>query len=111
MEPIHSSTAFNSSTPTGESRRSTIEANPTSVSSFFSLSTPLLSGAAPAMQIATSALGLKHGVIPPTVNWVHPDPACPFNLSGAARPFGHAVTMVNAHGLAGVNSSFILEKC
>jgi 3-oxoacyl-(acyl-carrier-protein) synthase len=68
-------------------------------------------GAAPAIQLVTAALAQRHSLIPPTVNWVHPDPACPLNLSGAPRPFGHVVTMVNAHGLAGVNSSFILEKC
>lgn len=68
-------------------------------------------GAAPAIQIATSALGLDQGILPPTVNWEHPDPACPLNLSGRARALPHATSLVDAHGLAGVNASMLLERC
>jgi 3-oxoacyl-(acyl-carrier-protein) synthase len=74
-----------------------------------SIGSPL--GAAPAIQIATSALGLKHGVIPPTVNWDFPDPACPFNLSNRVRFVEHSTTLINCHGLAGVNASMVLERC
>ena len=66
---------------------------------------------APAIQVAAAVLGQRYGVIPPTVNWEYPDPACPLNLSSRSRSVAHAVTMVNAHGLAGVNSSIVLERC
>ena len=66
---------------------------------------------APAIQVAAAVLGQRFGVIPPTVNWEYPDPACPLNLSSRSRSVAHAVTMVNAHGMAGVNSSLILERC
>ncbi len=33
--------------------------------------------AAAAMQIAAAALGMREGIMPPTVNWDFPDPACP----------------------------------
>ncbi len=68
-------------------------------------------GAAPAIQVATAALAQRHGIIPPTVNWEYPDPACPINLSNRPRSVEHACTLVNGHGLAGVNSSLVLERC
>lgn len=73
------------------------------------IGTPL--GAAPAIQIASAALGLKFGVMPPTVNWEYPDPSCPLNLSNRPRYIEHDVTLLNAHGVGGVNSSMILERC
>ncbi len=74
-----------------------------------SIGNPL--GAAPAIQLATAALGHRFGLIPPTVNWDYPDPSCPFNLSNQPRSVSHAVTLINAHGLAGVNAALVLERC
>jgi len=74
-----------------------------------SIGTPL--GAAPAIQIAAASLGQRHGLIPPTVNWDYPDPACRLNLSNRFRTVAHACTLVNAHGLGGLNASLILERC
>ena len=68
-------------------------------------------GAAPAMQIAAAVLAQQSSVIPPTVNWEYPDPACPLNLSRFPRSISHRITLVNAHGLAGVNACMVLEKC
>jgi 3-oxoacyl-(acyl-carrier-protein) synthase len=68
-------------------------------------------GAAPAIQVATSALAQRHGIIPPTVNWQYPDPSCPLNLSGEPRSIGHAITLINAHGVGRVNASLVLERC
>jgi 3-oxoacyl-(acyl-carrier-protein) synthase len=74
-----------------------------------SIGNPL--GAAGAIQIAATALAQRESLIPPTVNWDYPDPACPLNLSKHPRAVAHGVTMINGHGLAGVNSSMILERC
>ena len=73
------------------------------------IGTPL--GAAPAIQIASAALGQRHGVIVPTVNWQFPDPGCPLNLSGRLRNIDHSLTLLNAHGVGGVNASMLLQKC
>jgi 3-oxoacyl-(acyl-carrier-protein) synthase len=67
--------------------------------------------AAPAIQVGTAALAQRHGIIPPTVNWQHPDPSCPLNLSGKARVVAHDITLINAHGLSGSNSAVLLERC
>jgi 3-oxoacyl-(acyl-carrier-protein) synthase len=74
-----------------------------------SLGNPL--GAAPAIQVATSALALKFGAMPATVNWDFPDPSCALDLSRRSRYVDHGVTLLNAHGLSGVNSSIVLTKC
>ncbi len=73
------------------------------------IGTPL--GAAPAIQIASAVLGQRAGIIPPTVNWEFPDPGCPLNLSNRARFVDHRVTLLNSHGVGGVNASIVLEKC
>ncbi len=67
-------------------------------------------GAAGSIQVASAALSLKTGRIPPTVNWETPDPECPLNLSTAARDVGCSVALVNAHGLCGTNASMVLLR-
>lgn len=67
--------------------------------------------AAPAIQVATAALAQRYGVMPPTVNWEYPDPCCALNLSKSSRDIQHEVTLVNAHGLGGLNSALILSRC
>lgn len=66
--------------------------------------------AAGSIQVASTALSLQTGRIPPTVNWETPDPECPLNLSAEARDVGCSVALVNAHGLCGTNASMILSK-
>ena len=68
-------------------------------------------GAAPAMQVAVTALGQQTGIVSPTVNWDFPDPACRLNLSNRARSVPHRLTLINSHGLGGVNASLVLERC
>jgi 3-oxoacyl-(acyl-carrier-protein) synthase len=67
-------------------------------------------GAGGAIQVVAAALGLRDGVIPPTVNWQFPDPDCPLNLSAAARLVAHRLTLVNSHGLSGTNACLVLSK-
>jgi len=74
-----------------------------------SIGTPF--AAAPAIQVATAALSQEHSIIPPTVNWDRPDPACPLNLSNQLQSIPHDRTLINAHGIGGGNSNLILEKC
>ncbi|HRJ47305.1 MAG TPA: beta-ketoacyl synthase N-terminal-like domain-containing protein [Opitutaceae bacterium] len=67
-------------------------------------------GAGGAIQVASAALALRSGVIPPTVNWQYPDPDCPLNLSAAARHVAHGVTLINSHGLSGTNACLLLSN-
>jgi 3-oxoacyl-(acyl-carrier-protein) synthase len=68
-------------------------------------------GAAPAIQLGVAALAQRASCLPPTVNWQHPDPECPLNLSARERNLAHNITLVNSHGLAGVNATMVLERC
>ena len=67
-------------------------------------------GAAVAMQVGCAALALRHGVVPPTVNWEHHDPDCALNLSSKARFVEHRTSLVNAHGLSGTNACVVLYR-
>ncbi len=67
-------------------------------------------GAGGAIQVAAAALGLRDGLIPPTVNWQYPDPDCPLNLSATTRSVAHRVTLVNSHGLSGTNACLVLSN-
>ena len=66
--------------------------------------------AAGAIQIASAALTLQRGIIPPTVNWETPDPDCPLSLSNVSRRLDPTIALVNGHGISGSNSSLLLEK-
>ncbi len=67
-------------------------------------------GAAGAIQVGCAALSLTRGAIPPTVNWQHPDPSCPLNLSAKARYISHTNTLIDAHGLSGANACLVLNQ-
>jgi 3-oxoacyl-(acyl-carrier-protein) synthase len=67
-------------------------------------------GASGPIQAASTALSLHLGLLPPTVNWETPDPACPLNLSGQMRRLPVKIAVVNSHGLSGSNSALVLEK-
>jgi len=62
------------------------------------------------IQLASAALSLRHGLLPPTVNWETPDPSCPLNLSSRSRRIAANIAVVNAHGMLGSNAAIILEK-
>jgi 3-oxoacyl-(acyl-carrier-protein) synthase len=67
-------------------------------------------GAAGAIQAGCAALGLRHSIVPPTVNWEFPDPACKLNLNGKPRYLSHSRTLVDAHGLSGTNTCLVLTR-
>ncbi|AOS44843.1 3-oxoacyl-[acyl-carrier-protein] synthase 2 [Lacunisphaera limnophila] len=62
------------------------------------------------IQAASTALSLRHSLLPPTVNWETPDPHCPLNLSSRPRYLGANVAIVNAHGMAGSNAVIVIER-
>lgn len=66
--------------------------------------------AAGAIEVLSTALSMRHGQIPPTVNWENPDPQCPLNLNAQTRYLSPNVAMVNAHGLSGSNAVVVMEK-
>jgi 3-oxoacyl-(acyl-carrier-protein) synthase len=67
-------------------------------------------GAAGAIEVGCAALGIRHSMIAPTVNWNHPDPSCRLNLAKAPRVLATGVTLVTGRdAAAGVISCLLLK--
>ncbi|MFT3867144.1 MAG: beta-ketoacyl synthase N-terminal-like domain-containing protein [Nibricoccus sp.] len=65
-------------------------------------------GGAGAIQLGCAALGMKHSLIAPTVNWRHPDPSCPLNLSPTVRQLGSRATLLSTRDPNGAVSCLLL---
>ena len=51
-----------------------------------------------ALETAAACLMLQHGLIPPTLNYEHPDPQCPINVvRGRPQPLNHPTVLVLSH--------------
>src|SRR5215211_8951617 len=70
-----------------------------------------LTSAAGAVEAAAVILALKHGVIPPTINYEHPDPACDLDyVPNKARPADLQIAMSNSFGFGGINGVLVFQK-
>jgi 3-oxoacyl-[acyl-carrier-protein] synthase II len=67
-------------------------------------------GAAGAFGVAVGALAVRHGTIPPSLNYDTPDPECPLAIvHGAARLTPVPSAVVNAFGFGGQNAVVVLR--
>src|SRR5689334_1652821 len=70
-----------------------------------------LTSAAGAVEAAATILALKHGLIPPTINYEHVDPACDLDyVPNAARPATLQVAISNSFGFGGINGVLVFRK-
>jgi 3-oxoacyl-[acyl-carrier-protein] synthase II len=70
-----------------------------------------LLGAAGAVEGIVTALAIRHGVIPPTINYGHPDPACDLDyVPNEAREAEIDVALSNAMGLGGHNCCVLFGR-
>jgi 3-oxoacyl-[acyl-carrier-protein] synthase II len=70
-----------------------------------------LTSAAGAVEAAATILALKHGVIPPTINYEHPDPACDLDyVPNTAREGALQIAMSNSFGFGGINGVLVFRK-
>ena len=70
-----------------------------------------LFGAAGAVEAIFTALAIHHGVIPPTINYETPDPACDLDyVPNVARDAEIDVALSNAMGLGGHNGCVLLGR-
>ena len=68
-------------------------------------------GAAGAIEAVLSALALRDGVLPPTINYHQPDPECDLDyVPNAARSSQVDVAISNAMGLGGHNGCVVLGR-
>jgi len=67
--------------------------------------------ASSSFQVAAGALSVYTGIIPPTYNYTNPDSESELNCSNKSREkFRIQDTLVNGHGLGGVNSAVLLKE-
>ncbi|MDA3903858.1 MAG: beta-ketoacyl-ACP synthase II [Desulfuromusa sp.] len=68
-------------------------------------------GAAGGIEAAYSALVLKHGIVPPTINYVEPDPECDLDyVPNEARQVDCQVVISNSFGFGGTNATLAFRK-
>jgi len=79
------------------------------ISSTKSMTGHLLGGAGGIESVYT-VLTLKHGIIPPTINYETPDPECDLDyVPNVARKADPEVAMTNSFGFGGTNASLIFK--
>ena len=70
-----------------------------------------LLGAAGGVEFVVCCLAIKDGVIPPTINYDHPDPDCDLDyVPNTARKTKVNVCMSNSLGFGGHNASLIVKR-
>jgi 3-oxoacyl-[acyl-carrier-protein] synthase II len=66
-------------------------------------------GASGASGLATTALALRRGVLPPTINLDEPDPACDLDfIPHRSRPAQVEAALCNCLGFGSKNSAIVL---
>jgi 3-oxoacyl-[acyl-carrier-protein] synthase II len=70
-----------------------------------------LLGAAGGVEAAVCVLAIRHGVIPPTINYEYPDPECDLDyVPNQARRQPVRVAMTNSFGFGGTNACLIFKR-
>ena len=71
-----------------------------------------LIGAAGAVEAVALALTLYAGVLPPTINRTHPDPACDLDyVPNQAREVRVRTAMSTSFGFGGQNAALVMRRC
>jgi 3-oxoacyl-[acyl-carrier-protein] synthase II len=66
-------------------------------------------GAAGAISAVAAVQGLHNGLVPPTINYMTPDPDCDLDYTPlTARSLAHQTSMINAFGFGGHNVVLLL---
>ncbi len=79
------------------------------VSSTKSMTGHLL-GAAGGIEAAYTALTIKYGIIPPTINYEYPDPDCDLDyVPNKAREADVKIALSNSFGFGGTNATIVLK--
>ena len=70
-----------------------------------------LLGAAGAVEGVFSVLAIRHGVIPPTINYDNPDPQCDLDyVPNQARKADVKIVLSNSFGFGGTNACVVFRR-
>ena len=70
-----------------------------------------LIAAAGAVEAVAAIVGMQSGVVHPTINLDHPDPACDLDyVPHAAREVAHRTVLSNSFAFGGQNASIVLQR-
>ena len=70
-----------------------------------------LTGASGAVEAVATVMALKHGLLPPTINYETPDPACDLDyVPNVARPAPINIALSNSFGFGGQNATLVFRK-
>ena len=70
-----------------------------------------LLGAAGGLETAICALAVYNGVMPPTINYMNPDPECDLDyVPNTAREAKLGYVLSNSFGFGGTNGCLILKR-
>ncbi len=68
-------------------------------------------GAASALEAITCTLAIMHDIVPPTINYETPDPACDIDcVPNVSRKHNISVALNNSYAFGGNNASVVLKK-
>jgi len=70
-----------------------------------------LLGAAGAVEAIATAMALREGIVPPTINYANPDPECDLDyVPNEARKIAIKVALKNSFGFGGQNACLALKR-
>jgi 3-oxoacyl-[acyl-carrier-protein] synthase II len=70
-----------------------------------------LLGASGAVEAIFSALAIREGILPPTINYETPDPACDLDyVPNTARKVSPRHVMSNSFGFGGHNATLVFSR-
>lgn len=68
-------------------------------------------GAAGAIEAASTVLSLRHGIVPPTINYEFPDPDCDLDyVPNKARELAVQIALNNSFGFGGTNATTVFRR-
>jgi len=68
-------------------------------------------GAAGALELVATIGALREGVVPPTINFIDPDPACDLDyVPNVARDIPVAAALSNSFAFGGLNAVLALRR-
>ena len=70
-----------------------------------------LLGAAGGLESVITSLAVRHGIVPPTINYVTPDPTCDLDcVPNTARRMPIRAALNNSFGFGGTNASLLMTQ-